>query len=335
MPTLDDAIEMLRRGRTEEGMIILQRLRESHPDDLDVLYNLGMVYSDMGLLDKAIETLRPVAEKRGEVHDHTALGVAYLRNKQVEPAVAAFEAALKVDPNDFFALRNHAALLAQLGRIDEAIAAFGRAHERDPNAAEVTFGLGRAYESKSDLKTADEWYVKTLAIPGNSQAREMAKDARTRLAQKGMKEHGFNSAAMFYLLDAIQTFDGLSRDEVQTIAFDVALLGQRGLDIHDPAKKYSVKSLPDTYSGLQMLCFMYAGFKVVDPDLDAGIDLGEEYRSALEIRGGGETIDETHGSRPYLRGSSDRRRPYLLDRGADRQAGRVPHRPLGNLARLR
>jgi hypothetical protein len=35
-----------------------------------------------------------------------------------------------------------------------------------------------------------------------------------------------------------------------------------------------------------MLCYMYVGFKIIDPDLDAGIDLKKEYETALAMHGG-------------------------------------------------
>jgi tetratricopeptide (TPR) repeat protein len=286
MVTLDDAIDKLKKGDHEGGMVILQRLREADPDDPDILYNLGMIYSDMELLDKAIETLGRCVEIRGNAHDRTALGVAYMRNKQSEEALRELEAAIAADPDDFHARKNYGAVLGQLGRTDESIAAFTKAAAVNPQAPEVAYGLGRAYETKGELERADEWYQKVLAMPGVSEMRELAKDGRTRIAESGMKRHGVNMAAVFYIVDALETYDGLSRDEVQKIAFDVALLGQRGLDINDPEKKYRVKSLPEVYSGLHMLCYMYVGFKIIDPDLDAGIDLKKEYETALAMHGG-------------------------------------------------
>ena len=41
--------------------------------------------------------------------------------------------------------------------------------------------------------------------------------------------------------------------ETQEIAFEIALLGQRGLDINNPEQKYSLRTLPGKYSGLFLL----------------------------------------------------------------------------------
>jgi tetratricopeptide (TPR) repeat protein len=51
------AIKELQLGNYSEGMVILQKLLKNNPDNIDILYNLGICYSEMGLLKKSIETL--------------------------------------------------------------------------------------------------------------------------------------------------------------------------------------------------------------------------------------------------------------------------------------
>jgi hypothetical protein len=70
------------------------------------------------------------------------------------------------------------------------------------------------------------------------------------------------------------------------IAFEVAILGTKGLDINDPTKRYELKSLPGTFSGLHLLAIMYTAFGQMDPSLDSGIDFSKEYQAAMALRGG-------------------------------------------------
>jgi tetratricopeptide (TPR) repeat protein len=164
MQSFSEAIEHLKRGRFEEGMVILQRLRESDPDNPDILYNLGMAYTEMGLIDKAISTLEPCVEQRGNAHDRTALGLAYFRNGERDKALEQFEAAINDDPDDFYALRNYAATLAEMGRVDEAIERFQQAAAVNPQAPDVAYGLGYAYERQGKAELADEWYRKVVEV---------------------------------------------------------------------------------------------------------------------------------------------------------------------------
>jgi len=48
-------------------------------------------------------------------------------------------------------------------------------------------------------------------------------------------------------------------------------------------KIYTLNSLEGSFTGLQMVSYLYVGFKRIDPHLDVGIDLSEEYKMALDL----------------------------------------------------
>lgn len=53
-----------------------------------------------------------------------------------------------------------------------------------------------------------------------------------------------------------------------------------GIIGHDPSIRYQLRSLPGDFSGLQLLCLEFVGFKIVDPTVDIGFDIGAEYEEA-------------------------------------------------------
>ena len=64
----------------------------------------------------------------------------------------------------------------------------------------------------------------------------------------------------------------------------LSLLGQSGLDYASPDKKYTLKTLPgESFSGLELMCLMHAGFKRIAPEVDSGMDLNEPFLAALEL----------------------------------------------------
>ncbi len=65
---------------------------------------------------------------------------------------------------------------------------------------------------------------------------------------------------------------------------EIAILGQRGLDIKDPEQKYSLRTLPGEFSGLHLCSIMYAAFKQFAPNEDVGIDFSKEYEAAIGMR---------------------------------------------------
>jgi tetratricopeptide (TPR) repeat protein len=94
----------------------------------------------------------------------------------------------------------------------------------------------------------------------------------------------YHEAAVFYCLDAIRRFHGMNRTGVQEISFEIAALGTHGLDYTDAKQKYSLVTIPGKkFTGLQLMCLMYCGFKVLEPSMDTGMDLAGPYRDAKAL----------------------------------------------------
>lgn len=91
-------------------------------------------------------------------------------------------------------------------------------------------------------------------------------------------------AAVWFLLSALERYEKLPIEKVQEIAFEIGMAGQNGLDYASPDKKYTLRSIPgESFSGLQMMCLMHAGFKRIAPEIDTGMDLNEPFLAALEL----------------------------------------------------
>lgn len=89
--------------------------------------------------------------------------------------------------------------------------------------------------------------------------------------------------AYTFCLDALRRFENKSRDEIFTVISEISLLGMNGIDHKTSGKTYTLKAYSnETFSGLHMLCLMYAGFKLYDPSVNCGLDFAEAYAMALE-----------------------------------------------------
>ena len=85
---------------------------------------------------------------------------------------------------------------------------------------------------------------------------------------------------------------GKSLQEIQEIAFEIDMLGKYGLDINDPQESHVLRALPGrVFSALQLICIMYAGFKRIEPGMDIGVDLGEEWGMAERLGGEEDVVD--------------------------------------------
>ncbi len=91
-------------------------------------------------------------------------------------------------------------------------------------------------------------------------------------------------AAVWYMLGALKLFDRMQVEEIKKIVGETTIVGQEGLDYTDPKKEYRLATQPDkVFSGLQLMCLMFVGFKRFAPELDSGMDLDEPFSAALEM----------------------------------------------------
>ena len=86
-----------------------------------------------------------------------------------------------------------------------------------------------------------------------------------------------------YIAGALEKFAEMQTSQIQAIGFEIAILGQSGLDINNPDKKYTIKSLPGEFSGLHLCAIMFAAFKQFAPQEDVGIDFSQEYEAAQSM----------------------------------------------------
>ena len=89
---------------------------------------------------------------------------------------------------------------------------------------------------------------------------------------------------MWHLLDALKRFENLDARRVAEITFEVARLGESELDYSSPEPKYRLTAYPgETFSGLQLMCLMVAGFKRIAPDQDTSMNWNEPWLTALGL----------------------------------------------------
>jgi len=255
--------------------------------DTDALYNLGVAYSELGQLPKAIAILERLVELDPKhVHGLIGLGVACIRSQKLQFGEDYLRRALKLEPKNQWALRNLGACLLKQDKAAEAVPILEDAVTAAPRDLQSIIGLGQAFEEVGRTEDADDLYLKAIQVGGPQQLVDLAKDRRTAIAHKAMRDRGdFRPDVMMYITGALEKFANMSTKDVQSIGFEIAILGQKGLDINDPDQKYSLSLLPGKFSGLHLCSIMYAAFKQFAPQEDVGIDFSKEYDAARKMPG--------------------------------------------------
>ncbi|NLD51239.1 MAG: tetratricopeptide repeat protein [Clostridiaceae bacterium] len=249
------------------------------------LYNVALAYNCLNQPLKAIKAFEFYLKNyTPNANVLAGLGYAFYLNRDIEKAKEVLEEAVLLEPSNIYALRNLSGVLAKLGDHEKAEKIFNDILQANPRDSKTIFGLGLVHFEKGEYDKAQELFYRVMALPILEEAKDPAREYLTKIAEKTLKNKGFRLDAVMYLVSAMNMFKKLELEEIRKITFEVASIGQRGFDINNPDTTYRIMSLEGKeVSGLCAVCYMYAGFKIIDPALEVGIDLSEEYEQARKL----------------------------------------------------
>jgi tetratricopeptide (TPR) repeat protein len=102
----------------------------------------------------------------GNAWGHFMLGLSAWKVGDSVKAEAAFEEALRIDPDHFKSLVNLSRVLIDQGRFDAALEKLTNAGGIDPESAEVHRLLGRTYRAQGKIEEAVQAYRGAIALDG-------------------------------------------------------------------------------------------------------------------------------------------------------------------------
>ncbi|MFW6182525.1 MAG: tetratricopeptide repeat protein [Chloroflexota bacterium] len=126
---------LLKQGRSQKALPLLERAHEIRPQNADAMLNLSGAYILSGQFKKAIPILEDLREHEPRnAMVWTNLGAAYLGNP----------------------------VLATDQQQRDAVAAFERALELDPDAPSVAYNIGLIYRDRKERAEAIRWFQRAL-----------------------------------------------------------------------------------------------------------------------------------------------------------------------------
>lgn len=276
------ALDMLNAGQVEQSLPLLTTLYHRDPSDVDTLYRLGIAYSELGQYQQATEILEKAVELAPDhAHALVGLGVAEVAAGNLLIGEEWLKKALNLEPTNRWALRNLAGALMKQRRFDDSLLMIRQclAVAPDDIAMMIAYGdclteLGRSNESEVHYRSAVE-------TGGPEHLVDLAKARLTKRSEQAFRSSGdIRPDVVQYMKDALNRFKSMELTQIQNLALELTLLGNKGLNINDPTKKYQIKAWDGEYSGLHLISIMYAAFQQFAPDTDIGIDLSKEYHVA-------------------------------------------------------
>jgi tetratricopeptide (TPR) repeat protein len=280
-------VQKLQQGKQAEGIQLLELLLSNRPDDAVVLYNLGLALSDAGRLERAEQCLRRAAALNPkDVNIPVALGVALGRMGRHDEAVGVLRAAVRQDDRNPWAHRNLGTMLLQTDKPAEAIPHFQAATRLLPSDQLAWLGLADAHRLAGNTKEAERTYRTAIEINPHTELAEKARTGSNLLAQSGFartQQVVSRQDAVHYCLEAMKRYAQMSPGDLQKLTLELAMVGQGGFEVHNPASRYRVKGLEGEYSGLALVCFLYVAMQRMAPGTNIGFDLAVEYEQAKKL----------------------------------------------------
>ena len=174
-------------GRPQEAMAHFDAAARLQPRDFEPRYNRATLLQRAGLFVQAEREYRAAlanaADPVDAAHAHNNLAVLYLQTNRTEAALAEFNSALRLDPNQHNSLLGRGTLEFQAGNLDAAFADFSGAARLAPSPL-AYFWMGRVLENKGDLASAARAYEAALQMaPGMAEAQSRLNALRTRLGK--------------------------------------------------------------------------------------------------------------------------------------------------------
>ena len=278
---ISNAISLGESGQLADAISIFYKLLDKDPKNCIVLYNLGVGLNELRDFHESERILKKLLEIDPDYPNaKVALGYSLFLRGDYPNAEKLFTEAIEKDPSNVYALRNIGTIFAKKGDYINALKYYLQAEEFEPTSRPVLYGLALAYYDLKDFEKSNQYVDKILDQCVFDQFEDLAKELKNKLSELAFHQIDTRFDAVFYCLAAIEKFDTMNLEQIRGVVTEIAILGQSGLSTSDPDRKYQIRSFPGDFTGLQLVCYMYVGLQLIDPNVDLQFDLSKEYQIA-------------------------------------------------------
>lgn len=162
---LEAALRLLSSGQLAEAETAYRAILARDPQHAESLYHLGVIATQLGRHDVAIELIGKALAVNDRNHEaHHAIGLAHHLRGHQEAGLFHFRRAIQLEPNYVDAHVTLATLHQQQGELDEAATYYRQALTLQPDHAEANYNFGVLLEVRGKWDEATARYRRVLSV---------------------------------------------------------------------------------------------------------------------------------------------------------------------------
>ncbi len=182
--TLQQALSLHQQGRLPEAERLYKAILKTQPNHFDALHLLGVLKQQQGNSAEALRLIAAALKTDATPDALSNYGNILCAVNRHQEALAYYDRALALKPDDVLALTNRGATLNALGRREEALACYDRALALHPDYAPAYYNRGNTLKDLKRPAEALVCYDRALALrpdeTGTLLNRGIALDALSR-----------------------------------------------------------------------------------------------------------------------------------------------------------
>lgn len=164
------ALTLGEAGKPAEAVEALNRMLESHPENLDIVVNLSQLHLQSRRFDEAERVLMRAESRNPEADERLKFqrAAVYERRKNYDRAESLFKELLDRNPENAMVLNYLGYMLADRGvRLEEAVGYVRKALAIEPNNGAYLDSLGWAFFKLDDLEQAEKYLLEAKRMVQN------------------------------------------------------------------------------------------------------------------------------------------------------------------------
>jgi len=159
------ALRHHKAGNLSEAEKIYGQILAADPTHVDALHHLGVIATQLGKHESAIEYIRQaIAQIAGVAAFHYNLGCAYQAGNKRDEAIAAYQEAVRLKPKYIEAHHNLGVALQESGKVDQAADCFRHVLQLNPKHALAHLQLGKVLARQNSLDEAIASFQKAAKL---------------------------------------------------------------------------------------------------------------------------------------------------------------------------